>query len=56
MGSSMKMSGYEIDLDSMELEYGEEIMSAGWNPDVDLVCQGLQLMPVIAKKYIPIKV
>ena len=46
MGSAMKMSNYEIDLDSMEEEYGDEIMSAGWNPAVDLVRQQLQLVPV----------
>ena len=44
MGSEMKMSDYEIDLDLMEAEYGDEIVCAGWNPDVDLVCQQLQLV------------
>ena len=46
MGSAMKMSNYEMDLDSMDEEYGDEIMSAGWNPEVDQVCQQLQLLPV----------
>ena len=46
MGSAMKMSNYEVDLDSMEEEYGDEIMSTGWNPDVDLVREQLQLVPV----------
>lgn len=46
MGSAMKMSNYEIDLDSMEEEYGDEIMSAGWNPEIDQVCQQLQLESV----------
>ena len=41
----MKMSDYEIDLDLMEEEYGDEIMSAGWNPDIDLLFQQLQLVP-----------
>ena len=44
MGSSMKMSNYESTLDLMELEYGEEIMSLGWNPEVALVAQEMQLM------------
>ena len=46
MASAMKMSNYEIDLDGMDEEYGDEIMRAGWNPDVDLVRQELQLVPV----------
>lgn len=46
MGSAMKMSNYEVDLDSMEAEYGDEIMSTGWNPDVDLVREQLQLVSV----------
>lgn len=45
MGSEMKMSEYEMDLDLMEEEYGDEIMCTGWNPDIDLVCQQLQLVP-----------
>jgi len=39
------MSNYEIEQDAMEIEYGEEIMCAGWNPAVDLVCEQLQLVP-----------
>ena len=53
MGSSMKMSNYESDLDSMELEYGEEIMSVGWNPVIDLVAQDIQLMSVPVEKAAP---
>jgi hypothetical protein len=29
----------EIEQDAMETEYGEEIMSAGWNPAVEQVCE-----------------
>ncbi len=29
----------EIEHDSMDMEYGEEVMCAGWNPSVDLVPQ-----------------
>ncbi len=46
MGSAMNMSNYEIEIDLMEEdeEYSDEIMCTGWNPDVDLVCQQLQLV------------
>lgn len=46
MGSAMKMSNYEMDLGMMEAEYGDEIMSAGWNPEIDLVREQLQLASV----------
>lgn len=40
MGIVMNMSSYETERDeSMESEYGEEIMRAGWNPAVALACQ-----------------
>jgi len=40
MGIVMNMSSYEIEHEeSMESEYGEEIMRAGWNPAVALACQ-----------------
>ena len=42
MGIAIKFSNNETDLDLMDAEYGEEIMSAGWNPDVALVGQQLQ--------------
>ena len=44
MGIVMNMSSYEIECDSMENEYGEEAMYAGWNPAVAWVCQQ-QLAP-----------
>ena len=28
-----------IDAVSMDVEYGDEILSTGWNPAVDLVCR-----------------
>lgn len=37
MSITINMSSYEIEHDSMEAEYGLEIMCAGWNPAVDLV-------------------
>ncbi len=45
MKTTMDMSSYEIEEDAMEIEYGEEIMSAGWNPAVDLVCEQLLQIP-----------
>ena len=45
MKTTMDMSSYEIEQDAMEIEYGEEIISAGWDPGVDLVCEQLQQVP-----------
>jgi hypothetical protein len=41
MSITMGMDSYEIECDSMEAEYGVEIMCTGWNPAVDLLCQQL---------------
>jgi hypothetical protein len=41
MAITTNMSNYEIGTDSIGAEYGDEIMCAGWNPDVGLVCQNL---------------
>lgn len=54
MSNAMNMSNYESDLDLMEAEYGDEIMCAGWNPDVDLVRQQLQLVPAREQMTMPI--
>ncbi len=35
----MIIKNNEIESNSMEAEYGEEVLSAGWNPSVDLVPQ-----------------
>jgi hypothetical protein len=32
----------EIEQETTAIEYGEEIMCAGWNPSVNLVCERLQ--------------
>ncbi len=45
MSITMSMSSYEIEHDSMEAEYGAEIMCAGWNPAVDWLCQQQLLAP-----------
>jgi hypothetical protein len=41
MAITTNMSNYEIGTDSIEAEYGDEIMCAGWNPDVGLARQTL---------------
>jgi hypothetical protein len=43
METDIDMSSIEIEQDAMEIEYGEEIMNAGWNPDVDTFRELLQL-------------
>jgi len=45
MKTTMDMSSYDIEQDALESEYGEEIMSSGWNPAVDLVCEQLLQIP-----------
>jgi hypothetical protein len=50
MSITMSMSSYEIEQDSMEAEYGVEIMCAGWNPAVDLLCQQQLLIPTENEK------
>jgi hypothetical protein len=41
----MSSNNYEIEQDSMEAEYGDDILYIGWNPEVDSVRQQLQLEP-----------
>ncbi len=53
MSITMNMSSYEIDHDSMEEEYGAEIMCAGWNPAVDLMCQQQLLIPTERQRSMP---
>ena len=43
MAITTNMGSYEIDTDSIETAYDDEIMCAGWNPDVDLACHLLPL-------------
>jgi len=38
------MGNYEIECEAIEEEYGEEILSAGWNPDVESMNLQLQLV------------
>ena len=46
MNVTMDMSSYEIESETMEAEYDDEILCAGWNPEIDSVCEQLQLEPV----------
>jgi len=41
----MDMSNYEIEYESIVDDYGDEILNSGWNPEVDLVREQLQLVP-----------
>jgi hypothetical protein len=41
----MDMSNYEIEYESIDGNYGDEILNSGWNPEVDLVREQLQLVP-----------
>ncbi|MFZ2542133.1 MAG: hypothetical protein WAW75_10245 [Gallionella sp.] len=43
MATTINMDDFGTELELMELEYGEEIMSAGWNPTVDVVCEQLMM-------------
>jgi hypothetical protein len=53
MNVTMNMSNYEIELETIEAEYGDEILLAGWNPEVDSVCQQLQLVPTAEQLAMP---
>ena len=53
MGVMMNMSNYEIERDSMEAEYGDEVMCAGWNPAVALVCQKQMVVPTGGQMPMP---
>jgi len=44
MKFTMDMGNYEIECEAIEEEYGEEILSAGWNPDVESMNLQLQLV------------
>ena len=43
MDIGMNMDSCEIECDSMEDEYGEEVLYSGWNPAVTLVCPVMSL-------------
>lgn len=43
MVTVMKMDSYEIEHDPAQDEYGEEVLSSGWNPALNWVCPALSL-------------
>ena len=53
MSTTTSISSYEFEHDSMEAEYGAEIMCAGWNPAVDLLCQQQLLIQTEKLKAMP---
>jgi len=52
MKTTMDMLSHEFEQDSMEAEYGDDILYAGWNPEVDSVSQQLQLAPATEQQNI----
>jgi hypothetical protein len=53
MNVTMDMSSYEFELDTNEAEYGDEILFAGWNPEVDSLSQQLQMVPITEQPTMP---
>ena len=53
MAITTNMSDYEIEADSIEAEYDDEILCAGWNPDIDVACLHLPLEPSNAHMAMP---
>jgi hypothetical protein len=53
MNVTMDMSSYEIESETREAEYDDEILCAGWNPEIDTVCQQLQLEPATRELEMP---
>ena len=57
MNISMNMSSYEVEAGvSVEPEYSEEVMYAGWNPDIDhlLICQQQSHIQAAARTSLPL--
>jgi hypothetical protein len=55
MSITINMSSYEIEQDSKEAEYSDDILFAGWNPEVDLLNQE-QLTPALEQQSMPVAV
>jgi hypothetical protein len=55
MSITINMSSYEIEQDSKEAEYSDDILYAGWNPEVDLLNQE-QLTPALEQQSMPVAV
>ena len=43
MKTTQEMISDQTDQSGIEIEYGEEILSAGWNPAIELACEMLQV-------------
>lgn len=43
MKATGNMSDCESENETIQAEYGDEILYAGWNPQIDLVCRQPQL-------------
>ena len=54
MRITMNMSSYEIEQDSTEAEYSDDILYAGWNPEVDSLNQELQLASAPEQSAMPV--
>jgi hypothetical protein len=69
MRITMSMSSYEIEPDSeqdfaqnsleqnsTEVEYSDDILYAGWNPEVNSISQQLALVPTLEQEIMPVAV
>lgn len=45
MNTRVNQNSNEIAHDPMEADYGDDILYAGWNPEVESVSQQLKLVP-----------
>jgi len=45
MKTTMDMSSYEIEQDTMGIKSDEEIINSGWSPDVELACEQRHVAP-----------
>lgn len=53
MATVMNMSDFEIEDSSLDVEYEEEVLNSGWNPEVDTMCEQLQFVPTSEENPIP---
>lgn len=49
----MDMSSYDIEYESIDNDYDDEILCSGWNPEVDLIREQLQLVTSSEQSVIP---
>lgn len=53
MNVTVDMGSYKIENETTEAGYDDEILCAGWNPEIDSVCQQLQLEPATVELNMP---